>query len=78
MADPVARGIREETLDSLVRKFQRQVIVERIERETTMKSAAESLGLTREGLWKLRRRLGIPIEPQEKPIPDDWRERLTT
>lgn len=44
----------------------------------SMPATAERLGLTREGLWKIRKRVGMPRiqAPHEKPIPDDWRERL--
>lgn len=44
----------------------------------SMPATAERLGLTREGLWKVRRRVGMPVRQPagEKPIPDDWRARL--
>lgn len=39
--------------------------------------AAKRLGISREGLYKRRKRLGLDIEAGgEKPVPADWRERL--
>ncbi len=39
--------------------------------------AAAALGCTRENVYKIRRRLGLPLRPSEIPVPADWRERLT-
>lgn len=66
----------DETLDSLVIDFKRIVVKSVLDRHVTAASAAKELGMTREGLWKLRKRLGLDVPSQAKPIPDDWRERL--
>lgn len=39
--------------------------------------AAKRMGVSREGLYKRRKRLGLDIDPGgQKPIPENWRERL--
>lgn len=45
-----------------------------------VKQTAAALGITREGLTLARRRLGLPVKPGgrvARPVPADWRERLT-
>ena len=40
-------------------------------------AAARALGCSREGGYLLRRRHGLGIGPSgERPVPEDWRERL--
>jgi hypothetical protein len=40
-------------------------------------AAASALGCTREHLYDVRKREGLPIRPSgERPIPKFWRERL--
>lgn len=67
-----------ETLESLVDAFRAHVVAAAIARRETQKRTAERLGITREGLYKLRRRYGLPIAPVDKgrPIPADFRGRL--
>jgi DNA-binding NtrC family response regulator len=67
-----------ESLASLTDEFQRQVIVATLKREKRCTRAARALGITREWLYKLRKKFGLPIEQaDERPIPEDWRERLS-
>jgi len=66
----------EHTLAEAVAEFKRRVVKATIESHPTNGAAARSLGITREGLWKLRKRHGIHVPSQTKAVPDDWRERL--
>lgn len=43
--------------------------------ETVVRTAAR-LGMTREGYYLAKKRLGIPVPSATKPVPADWRERL--
>ena len=38
--------------------------------------AARRLGITRNGLLKIRKRCGMHVQAPSIPIPDDWRDRL--
>lgn len=40
-------------------------------------ATARELGMSREGLYRLRARLGMPVrQGGPVPVPEDWRERL--
>ena len=41
-------------------------------------TTARALGMSREGFYRLRSRLGMPVrQGGPVPVPEDWRERLT-
>lgn len=69
----------DETMGDLVDELRRTVIEAALTHHRTTKAAAYDLGMSREGLGKMRKRLGIggPSANQTPtPIPTDWRERL--
>ena len=59
-------------------------VLERLVVEATMarhggrvRDAAQALGVTREGLYRMRQRLGMPVRSgKDRAVPADWRERL--
>lgn len=65
-----------ESLAGQVHAFKRGLIAATIEEAPTMAEAARRLGITREGLYRLRKRYGLEIPTQTIGIPADWRERL--
>lgn len=66
-------------LEDLIDEFRRGVVEAALIAEDYKPSrAARRLGITREYLYKLRRRYGLPIaDPKQEPsIPKDFRARL--
>lgn len=66
-----------ETLETLRADLDRAVVSAALAFYGRHVRAAEALGLTREGLYKIRKRVGVEAGGnQAKPIPEDWRDRL--
>ncbi|MHC5059298.1 MAG: hypothetical protein ACYTKD_31985 [Planctomycetota bacterium] len=66
-----------ETLESLRVELDRAVVSAALAFYGKHVRAAEALGLTREGLYKVRKRVGVESGGNHaKPIPEDWRDRL--
>lgn len=66
------------TMEDLVHEYRKRVIEAAMRAEENRPSrAARRLGISRERLFKLRKRYGLPISPSgEREIPADFRERL--
>lgn len=68
------------TLHEAMEVFQKLVVESTLIAEQSPAKAMRKLGVSQMGLWKMRRRFGLPIGKRgghrETPIPDDWRERL--
>lgn len=68
----------DETLGDIVDECRREVVKAALAHHRTVTAAAFDLGMSREGLGKMRRRLGMemgdPHHPRE--VPHDWHERL--
>ena len=67
-----------ETIANLIEAFTLTVVEAHIERNGgAIARSAREMGRTREWLSKFRRRAGSDVESNpERPIPEDWRERL--
>ena len=70
---PAGMSLRQ-AMDILERRLV-EATLERNRGKTT--AAARELGMSREGLYRLRDRLGMPKrQGGPVPVPSDWRERL--
>jgi DNA-binding NtrC family response regulator len=58
-----------ETLADVVRRVELEVVKEALDDYSTTREAAAALGVTREGLYKMRRRMGLQIAPARGPRP---------
>lgn len=78
LSDALDHGVPEGvSLRELTRAYQKAVLAPTLAKAPSNAAAARSLGISREGLYKVRERLGLPIDAAgEKPIREDWRERL--